>query len=149
MERRFYRKSNDKVLGGLCSGLAEYIGCNVIMVRLVTLICVLATGFVPGLVIYFICLILVPQDTQAGPDYHGYHYSDPQDFEQSAYPRDDYSYGAPPSGNGRYIVGIVFILLGIFLLARMFFAWIDIKYVIAGLLILGGVYMIFGERRGA
>ncbi len=148
MERRFLRKSNDKVIGGLCSGLAEYIGSNVILVRLITLFGIIASGVFPGLLLYVICLIFVPLDTQAGPGYgSGYGYEGSSDYGNSTDPGDHYTYGDPPSKNGRYIVGIGLIVVGVFLFARMFFSWLDLKYVFAGLLILGGLFMIFNDKR--
>lgn len=145
MEKRLLRKSNDKVIGGLCSGLAEYIGCNVVLVRLLTLFGILASGVFPGLLIYIICLVLIPLDTQMGPGYHEYYH--PSDSNQTSYSGDNYGHDAPPSGNGRYFMGIGLIALGIFIFARMFFSWLDWKYVFAGLLILGGIFLIFGGRR--
>ncbi|MEY2829733.1 MAG: hypothetical protein RIQ33_1591 [Bacteroidota bacterium] len=57
--RRIYRNPNDKVLGGVCSGLAAYLGIDPIIIRLafVALFFVGGTSFL----IYLICWIAIPK----------------------------------------------------------------------------------------
>ena len=55
MGRRFYRKINDKIIGGVCSGLADYIGMDKSIVRLLALVAIIASGVFPGLIVYFLC----------------------------------------------------------------------------------------------
>ena len=59
--RRLVRRSDDRMLGGVCSGLADYAGMDVTLVRVLT---VLATvlGFGSVLVAYVVAWILVPLD---------------------------------------------------------------------------------------
>ncbi|MCX7771490.1 MAG: PspC domain-containing protein [Clostridia bacterium] len=138
MERRLLRKSRDKVMGGLCSGLADYIGAEPTIVRLVALFGIIASGVFPGLFLYLICLIIIPSDAHMDSSYYG-------DNTSSCDP--GYKSYDPSSSNGRYVLGILLIVIGVFLFARMFFGWIDFKYVFAGLMVLGGLYMLFGSRR--
>lgn len=147
MGKRFVRKSHDKVLGGVCSGLAEYIGADVTLVRLITLFGIIASAVFPGLLLYIICVVIVPLDYQANGGYRPG--PETQNSGYSNYDSNDgyTSYSNPPSKNGRYIAGIGLIALGVFLFARMFFSWLDWKYVFAGLLILGGLFMLFGNNR--
>lgn len=145
MERRFLRNSRDKVLGGVCSGLALYVGADVTLVRLITLFGIIASGVLPGLLLYVICVIIVPLDIHAGGGYNAGGneqggYSGYETYQSNSY--------GPPSNNGRYVVGIGLIVVGVYLFARMFFGWLDFRYVFAGLLILGGLFMIFNSGRG-
>jgi phage shock protein C len=55
-KRKLYRSKN-KVIGGVCSGLAEYFDIDPIIMRLLFLI-FLFSGF--GLLIYIIAWIFVP-----------------------------------------------------------------------------------------
>lgn len=57
--KRFFRNSDDKVLGGVCSGFATYIDADPLVVRLAFLLAVL--GFGVGPVIYLILWIVVPE----------------------------------------------------------------------------------------
>jgi phage shock protein C len=60
--RRLVRRSDDRMLAGVCSGIAEYTGMDVTLVRVLT---VLATvlGFGSVLVAYVVAWLLVPLDS--------------------------------------------------------------------------------------
>ncbi|WP_082591040.1 PspC domain-containing protein [Sediminicola sp. YIK13] len=53
-----YRNTNKKVFGGVCSGLANYFGISVILVRILWLI--LSIFFCFGIIIYIILWIAIP-----------------------------------------------------------------------------------------
>ncbi len=53
-------KSENRMLSGVCAGIAEYLGCDATLVRVVyALLSVCSAGF-PGLLIYIILAILMP-----------------------------------------------------------------------------------------
>ena len=56
MPKRLYRSSQDKQLGGVCGGLAEYLNLDPSLVRIATifLIFVAGTGFLAYLVAWFV-----------------------------------------------------------------------------------------------
>lgn len=148
MGRRFLRKSNDKIVGGICSGLAQYVGADVTLVRLIALFGIIASGIIPGAFLYVICLIIVPLDSHAGG---GYYTGAPgaEDFDSSNYNPYDSRSNNPSSDRTRYVIGIGLVGIGIYLFARLFFGWLKWEYVFAGLLIIGGLFMMFGgSRRG-
>ena len=58
-QKRLCRQSNDKVLGGVCSGLAEYLGIDTAMVRVLFVIAFFL-GFV-GIWLYIILWIIIPK----------------------------------------------------------------------------------------
>lgn len=58
--KRLYR-SRDRILGGVLAGFAEYIYADKTVVRLVyVLVSILSAGF-PGLLIYIIAWIVIPE----------------------------------------------------------------------------------------
>jgi len=59
--KKLYRSTSDKVLTGLCGGLGEYLGVDVVIVRLVWLLIVVFTGFFPGVLVYVAASLIVPQ----------------------------------------------------------------------------------------
>ncbi len=62
--RRLVRRSDDRMLAGVCSGLAEYTGMDVTLVRvLAVLAAVLGVGTV--VVAYLVAWLLVPLDRDA------------------------------------------------------------------------------------
>ncbi len=58
--RRFYRKRNDKMIAGVCSGVADYFDIDPTLVRILWVAITLAGG--AGLLAYIICLIIVPEE---------------------------------------------------------------------------------------
>ncbi|MBW6537020.1 MAG: PspC domain-containing protein [Mariniphaga sp.] len=58
--KKLYR-SRDRILGGVLAGFAEYIYADKTVVRLVyALVSILSAGF-PGLLIYIIAWIVIPE----------------------------------------------------------------------------------------
>jgi phage shock protein C len=56
--RRLYRNPNDKVIGGVCSGVANYFDIDPVIVRLVFAVLFLTAGI--GLVAYIIAWAIIP-----------------------------------------------------------------------------------------
>lgn len=58
-DRRLVRRTHDKMIGGVCSGLADYLGVDVTLVRVLT---VLAAFFSLGTVVvaYVVAWALMP-----------------------------------------------------------------------------------------
>jgi phage shock protein C len=67
--RRFHRSRSNRVLAGVCGGIAEHFGSDPTAVRLLTLVLGLFTGIFPMIVLYLIAAVIVPE---AGPGADGY-----------------------------------------------------------------------------
>ena len=55
------RRTDDKMLGGVCSGLADYLGMDVTLVRVLTVLAAVL-GFGSVIVAYIVAWFLVPLD---------------------------------------------------------------------------------------
>lgn len=64
MDTRLVRSSSDRMVGGVCGGLARYFGIDATIVRLVFVLAVLS-GLSP--LIYLILWIVMPQEGPALP----------------------------------------------------------------------------------
>ncbi len=62
--KRLYRSRSDRVLGGVCGGLAAYLGVDAVIVRVVTVALTVAGGL--GLALYVAALLLVPREGDPG-----------------------------------------------------------------------------------
>ncbi len=64
--KRLFRDENDKVLGGVCSGIANYFAMDPVLVRIIFL--VIAFAFGTGVLAYIILWVVVPSSasTQIG-----------------------------------------------------------------------------------
>ena len=60
-EPKKLRRSNNKMIAGICSGIAEYLGLDPTVVRVVyAALSIFSAGF-PGLLLYIILAILMPE----------------------------------------------------------------------------------------
>jgi phage shock protein C len=66
--RRLHRSRTDRVLAGVCGGIAAYYGSDPTAVRLATLVLGLFTGVVPMTVLYVIAAIVIPDQEGAEAD---------------------------------------------------------------------------------
>jgi phage shock protein PspC (stress-responsive transcriptional regulator) len=62
-ERRLVRSVTDRKLGGVCAGLADYLGMDVSLVRVLAVISVIFYGF--GLMAYLVAWIVIPEEEPA------------------------------------------------------------------------------------
>ncbi|OYN95569.1 PspC domain-containing protein [Enemella evansiae] len=58
--KRLTRSSTDKMLGGVCGGLAQYLGVDATIVRLVAAALIIFTGIGP--LVYLLAWVLMPAD---------------------------------------------------------------------------------------
>lgn len=63
--KKLYLSNTDKKLSGLCGGIAEYFDVDSGVVRLAWVIMTVMTGFVPGVIAYFVAAVIVPSDNSS------------------------------------------------------------------------------------
>jgi phage shock protein PspC (stress-responsive transcriptional regulator) len=61
MAKKLYRSTSQKMLGGVCGGLAEYFDMDVSIIRLLFVGSALVTAILPLTFFYIIAWIVVPQ----------------------------------------------------------------------------------------
>lgn len=127
--KRLTRSASDRVLAGVCGGLAEYLDVDSLFIRLAWILMVVAGGF--GILLYIAWVVIVP----VGPTLT----STVQERRGRS------TFGA--------IVGGFLVLLGVLLLLDEFhffhmhnlFDW-SWKFAGPALLIAGGAYLVFRKR---
>lgn len=73
--KRIYRSKTQRMLSGVCGGLAQYLNCDPTIIRLIwALVSLFSTG-IPGLIIYVICAVVIPEEPDAY-DTTGYYHND-------------------------------------------------------------------------
>jgi phage shock protein C len=60
--RRLYRSGKDRILGGVCGGIAEYLDVDPVIIRLLWVISIFAWGF--GILAYIIAWIIIPRNPE-------------------------------------------------------------------------------------
>lgn len=59
-KERLLRRSTDRVIGGVCSGLGRYLGVDPVLLRIAFVLLALAGG--GGIVLYIVAWILIPEE---------------------------------------------------------------------------------------
>ncbi|MBQ7210551.1 MAG: PspC domain-containing protein [Paludibacteraceae bacterium] len=60
MEKKLTRSRN-KLLAGVCAGVAEYFGIDATLLRILYAVCTLFSGAFPGLILYIILMVIMPE----------------------------------------------------------------------------------------
>ena len=124
METRLYRSATNKIIGGVCGGLGEYFDVDPVLVRVITVLLFLATGF--GILAYIIAWIIIPKmplDVEPVPANHEY------------------------SSWSRYLPGLILMAIGVILLIRESWFWFDLEEFWPVILIIVGLLLIFRRSR--
>lgn len=58
---RLQRSTSDKVIAGVCAGLAEWLGWDVSVVRIVYVLISIFSAAFPGILVYIILWIVMPE----------------------------------------------------------------------------------------
>jgi len=143
--KKLYRNQNNKVIGGVASGLAEYFDVDVVIFRLIFVLLALVGG--GGVLGYIILWIVVPQH----PVYTNYQETNSASSTQTppASEPDNESEGNKfvqhednGHSNAGMTAGIVLIFVGLFFLATRLVPWFRFHDFWPLLLIIGGVFII-------
>jgi phage shock protein C len=66
MNKRLYRSKKDKIIGGVCAGIAEYLNIDPAIVRILFALALITEGF--GLMLYIILWIVIPEEESIDKD---------------------------------------------------------------------------------
>ena len=61
-DKKLYRSKKDRMIGGVCGGIAEYFAVDPVLVRLLTLAIAFTTG--GGFFAYLLLWIIVPENPE-------------------------------------------------------------------------------------
>jgi len=149
MERKLYRSQRDRVLLGVCGGLGEYFGIDATIIRVIAVLLTVFTWIVPGLVAYFIIAIIAPNQGSSTGNPQDAFRENIEDIKDSATKFGEnirHTLGTQDKGQGKnqssnsltvvppeapprspnrgvYLLGIIIIAIGAFLLLVNFLDW--------------------------
>ena len=69
-EKRLYKSESNKVIGGVCGGLGEYLDIDPTILRIVAVVLIFLHG--AGLVIYLVAWLCMPKRKQSAYKYPHY-----------------------------------------------------------------------------
>ncbi len=65
--KRLYRSTTDKMVAGICGGVAEYAEIDPTIVRLVVAFLAIITGVFPALLVYVLGAFIIPEQKTGLP----------------------------------------------------------------------------------
>ena len=142
MNKRFSRSRSDRMLGGVCGGLADFMHVDSIWVRLFFILLTLGDGI--GILIYVVLWIILPNsdspDASVGIS--------PGDFTRRVEDmgRDINHATSNPHPNTVKFIGFVLLALGVFYLLKVlnfpWLQWFNRELLFPVLLIVGGAALL-------
>ncbi|MBG7609859.1 MAG: PspC domain-containing protein [Anaerolineae bacterium] len=154
MNSVLYRSQKDRMLGGVCGGLGDYLGIDSTLVRLFFVLLVMGSGV--GVLIYLALWIVAPDETQiANGTTWGENFKDStKDFGGRARAVGE-EFGQAvrtPHPKAGTIIGVALIIAGSLLfidnLSIPWLWWFSFDVLWPGLLVLGGSILIFRRAQG-
>lgn len=142
--KKLYRSTTDKILFGVCGGIAEYLEVDSLVIRMIFMFLVFAGG--SGVFIYLILALLMPKDKNK----EGSH------LREDAGKITKELFGEAKDNSMiisfRNIIGIVFVIMGLNLLFKEIFkvdlfAWLRWEIVFSLLIILMGINIIKNRNK--
>jgi len=132
--KRLYRSRKDKIIGGVCGGIAEYFNIDPVWVRLVAVLLALADGI--GIILYIIAWILIPKNPgQKEGKVTAAEKAVGKVAEKTTVKKTDAS----------VVLGLILVLIGGGLLLKKFFT-ISWQYVWPAAIIVFGLYLLVRKK---
>ncbi len=138
-----HRSSTDKIIFGVCGGIAEYLEVDSLAIRIIFLFLTFAGG--SGVFVYLILALLMPKEANENKDIAKNSKEMNEDLMQSAKEKRFIMYF-------RNIAGIIIVLMGLsFLFKEIFqvtlFGWLQWKTAMALIIILFGISIIKNQSK--
>ena len=143
--KKLYRSRKDKVIGGVCGGIAEYFDTDPVWVRLVTVLVVLMTGV--GLLVYIIAWIIVPENPnqkvgmKTAAEKVVSKVKADKKLRKTAKQGFETIKTGKQKGDGASLFGLLIVIVGLGMLFQNIFSWFTFNYAWPLLIIVIGVYL--------
>ena len=143
------RDLSDRMVAGVCSGLAEYLAIDVTLVRLFFVLLALGDGI--GVLLYIILWVIMPAEYESR--------SAESDRNRAANVTEEMVRTGEgmsrtifhPDSRTKLLIGLVLVILGVFYLLENLnipgLAWLDIDILWPVLLIIGGIVFLVRQGR--
>ncbi|MFA6522037.1 MAG: PspC domain-containing protein [Patescibacteria group bacterium] len=140
--KKLYRSKKDRILFGVCGGLAEFFGIDATLVRVIFIILALVHGI--GILVYLALWLLVPEKHEVGQPaaeiVTPQEITTPQLEERKVEAMSWFE-------KNRTTLGAGIIAIGFFILFGNWFSWHFLEVLFwPSIIILGGLFLIFRKK---
>lgn len=140
MSKKLFRSRNDKVLAGVCGGIADYFAIDPTLVRIAWVIFTLMGG--AGIIAYIICAIVFPEGQSYNTELNDDEYVVGAKNYEDKY--NNYDDGA--NEKNKILIGSILIVLGVLFLVKRYVYWFDLGKLWPIALIGLGVFIIYKRK---
>jgi len=166
MRERLYRSTRQKVIGGVCGGLGDYLNIDPVIVRVVFILLTIFNGV--GILVYLVMWAVIPveRDNRPNVDFKDQKRSQTegdsftivdenetkQDESKTETGKNEFTIEEEKkeeskSSMGRIVIGGALILFGTMFLAERFFCWFSFSDFMPTVLILIGLALLWNSIR--
>ena len=149
MERKIYKSKRDRVLAGVCGGLADYFRIDVTLVRLVFIALAFSGA---GILVYIVAAIIMPEEAIPGTQENDW--KSRSDNYKPDYTEEDKkaetgweTTASPDSDRNKLLIGAALIVVGVLFLLKLILPGFDAKFFIPLVLIAIGALILLKGRR--
>jgi len=135
--KRVFRSKQDRVISGVCGGIAEYFNIDPVWIRIIAVVLAIMEGV--GIVLYVIAWIIIPENPgqKQNRNRSQSHINQTfKDFEKR-----------PAKNKASIIIGLTLLLLGFAFLFDEIFFWFSFKYIWPLIIIGAGVYILLKVKK--
>lgn len=156
MDKRLYRSRTDRMIWGVCGGLAHYFNLDPVIVRLIFVLTIFFGGF--GIIAYIILAIVVPLESSQAAEPREAIKENVQEMKQTAESlgkeiQSTFAGSERKETDSRNrsmtILGLVILAIGVIFLLSSIFWWFHFSWTIIWpvVLIIVGLLIILARRK--
>ncbi len=135
--KRIYRSRQDKVIGGVCGGIAEYFNIDPVWIRIIAVVLALMDGI--GILAYIVAWIIIPENSRQK-------IRDPKMQSQINSTIKKIS-NSSRKNRASFIIGAILVAVGFSFLFNELFFWFSFKYVWPLIIIALGIFLIIKVKK--
>ncbi|MDA3861561.1 MAG: PspC domain-containing protein [Melioribacteraceae bacterium] len=141
MREGISRSRQNRILGGVAAGLAEYLSIDTLVVRILFVVSAFFNGI--GLLLYLVMWIVIPEEKMIDLN------SSANTDNSETTPDSEINFTIPQKKdkNSQVIFGVVLILVGVFFLGIEVFSFLNFADLFPILLVGFGIYLLMKSKK--
>lgn len=140
MREGISRSRQNRILGGVAAGLAEYLSIDPLVVRILFVVSGFFSGI--GILLYLIMWIVIPEEKLINFSATD-NINNPDSTSDSGI---NFTMPQKKNNNGQLIFGIILILVGVFFLGVEVFSLLNFEDLLPILLVGFGIYLLWNSK---